>query len=162
MKKYYLFILLLPTIFAFGQEEKKSPYLLNEIKVSPSLFLQGIESISYERIIGEDGSVGLELMYDFSKEHTALYKSNILAYYRLFFSNRVNTTGLFIEWSVNRYNVIQHNQISNGYAGLGIAVGGKFVNKNKWVADIFLGFSRTLDNHYEAKERIGLSVGKRF
>jgi len=102
MKKYYLFILLLPTIFAFGQEEKKSPYLLNEIKVSPSFFLQGIESISYERIIGEDGSVGLELMYDFSKEHTALYKSNILAYYRLFFSNRVNTTGLFIEWSVNR------------------------------------------------------------
>ena len=102
-------------------------------------------------------------MYDLSKEHSALYKSNILAYYRLFFSNRPNTTGLFVEWSVNRFNVIEKdNKISNGYAGLGIALGGKFVNKNKWVADIFLGFSRTLDAHYEAKERIGLSVGKRF
>ena len=66
-------------------QKEKSPYVLNEIKVSPSYFLQGVESISYERIVGEDGSVGIELMYDLSKEHTALYKSNILAYYRLFF-----------------------------------------------------------------------------
>ena len=162
MKKLLLISLLLSSIASYSQEEI-SPYLLNEIKVSPSYFLQGIQSISYERIVGEDGSVGLELMYDFSKEHTALYKSNILAYYRLFFSNRINSTGLFVEWSVNRYNVIENEEeISQGYAGLGIAIGGKFVNKNKWVADIFLGFSRTLDKQYEAKRRIGLSVGRRF
>ena len=131
MKNLFLISLLLSSIVTYSQEEK-SPYLLNEIKVSPSFFLQGVESISYERIIGEDGSVGLEIMYDLSKEHTALYKSNILAYYRLFFSNRSNTTGLFVEWSVNRFNVIKNDkEISKGYAGLGIAIGGKFVNKNK-------------------------------
>lgn len=102
-------------------------------------------------------------MYDLSKEHTALYKSNILAYYRLFFLNRINTTCLFVEWSVNRYNVIENDEeISQGYAGLGIAIGGKFVNKNKWVADIFLGFSRTLDKQFETKRRIGLGVERRF
>ena len=52
-------------------------------------------------------------MYDLSKEHTALYKSNILAYYRLFFLNRINTTGLFVEWSVNRYNVIENDEANN-------------------------------------------------
>ena len=68
-----------------------------------------------------------------------------------------------MEWSLNRFNVIENDkEISKGYAGLGIAIGGKFVNKNKWVADIFLGFSRTLDVHYEVKRRIGLSVGRRF
>jgi hypothetical protein len=56
----------------------------------------------------------------------------------LFFSNRENTTGLFVEWSVNRFTVMQNSELSKGYAGLGIALGGKFVNKNKWVADIFL------------------------
>jgi hypothetical protein len=66
MKKLLLISLLLSSIANYSQKEI-SPYLLNEIKVSPSYFLQGIESISYERIVGEDGSVGLELMYDFSK-----------------------------------------------------------------------------------------------
>ena len=61
MKKLLLISLLLSSIASYSQEEK-SPYLLNEIKVSPSYFLQGVESISYERIVGEDGSVGLELM----------------------------------------------------------------------------------------------------
>jgi hypothetical protein len=80
----------------------------------------------------------------------------------LFFSNRENTTGLFVEWSVNRFTVMQNSELSKGYAGLGIALGGKFVNKNKWVADIFLGYSRTLDVNYYAKPRMGLSVGRRF
>lgn len=160
MKKLLLTALLFSCISVYAQEE--SPYLLNEIKISPSLFLQGMESISYERIVGEDGTVGIELLYDFTKEHTPQYKSNILAYYRLFFSNRENTTGLFVEWSVNRFNVMENSELSKGYAGLGIALGGKFVNKNKWVVDIFLGYSRTIDVNYYAKPRMGLSVGRRF
>ena len=52
-------------------------------------------------------------------------------------------------------DVIENDEeISQRFADLGIAIGGKFVNKNKYVAEIFLGFSRALEKQYEAKRRI--------
>ena len=78
--------------------------------------------LSYERIIGEDGSVGLELMYDLAKNILPCTNPPISILQTIFF--QIEVTPLAYLWrSLNRFNVIENDkEISKGYAGLGIAI----------------------------------------
>ena len=47
-------------------------------------------------------------------------------------------------------------------AGIGLALGWKYVSRNNWVGELLMGGGRDFVNKDEAYPRIGISIGKRF
>lgn len=180
-----LMILLLISASAFSQRRTKSfmgwhlakdaPVKLNELKLNLGTSIFGLfPEVSYERVLSEDlsvgGSAGISLNNEYPLDFT------ITPYARWFFGgSSVNLqkfgAGFFIEsngavFSQESYN---HDDLMYEYsssesevgAGLGLAIGWKYLSKNNWVGEIYMGGGRDFVND-SAYPRLGLSIGKRF
>jgi len=200
MKKITLLALLVFISLQFNAQEtddtKKSKYKQDvekkyELKLNAfNLIAFAAIDISYERLINENSSYGIAVFYnfsDYSDDNIAFPKKfSVTPYYRWFFSENKYAQGFFIEGfgmlntyqdyysnydSYNNTNNYDRVETQTSFA-LGISVGGKFVIKEGFTAEVLLGVGRNLikeesDDNYDFFQneiigRFGISLGYRF
>jgi hypothetical protein len=161
--------------------EKKYELKLNAF----SLIAFSAIDISYERLINENSSYGVAVFYnlsDYADDDIAFPKKfSITPYYRQFFYENKYARGFFIEGfgMLNTYQDYYNNyeysynkvETQTSFA-LGISVGGKFVIKEGFTAEVLGGVGRNLikgesDDDYNYFQnniigRFGISLGYRF
>ena len=182
-KKLLLLLSLIPTLYLSGQEVTTNKQGQNEIKINTiSLIAMGAIDISYERILNEESSFGISAYIksndDFNESDISRTFS-LTPYYRVHFSKGYNK-GFFIEgfavyykgeeFIYENYNY-DYNYSSNytiqDYDGLalGVGIGGKWVTKRGFVAEISLGIGRNISGGPQdvpVVGRGGITLGKRF
>lgn len=146
----------------------------NEIKLNALYLLLGFPEISYERILNEESAVGIAVA--FSTEETFGLDFMVLPYYRIYFGDRP-ASGFFVEGNAAiftgdyyeevygdefYYRESHENEVG---AGVGLAVGAKFMTTSGWVFEFFGGAGRNFLSPEEVGPvypRLGLTVGRRF
>ena len=143
----------------------------NEVKVNLGTTIFGLyPEVSYERIISEDFSLGITAGVGLNEDDYPLNFA-IMPYTRWFFGGNSKNlqkygAGFFIEANAA---ILEHgedyddagNLSSEFGAGLGLALGWKYLTKNNWVGEFYLGGGRDFVND-GAYPRMGISIGKRF
>ncbi|MFD2568627.1 DUF3575 domain-containing protein [Pseudotenacibaculum haliotis] len=180
---------LLPIVFfcfsaiGFAQDDpypqdvnKKHEVSMNALTLIVSEWID----LSYEYLINEESSFGIDVQFglDNNNDFESYRNFSITPNYRRYFSNKY-ARGFYVEAfgmihsteedidiflsSTNTYTVEVDKRTD---FSLGISVGGKFVTKNGFVADVFLGVGRNLFNSEndfsEVAGRVGISLGYRF
>ena len=197
MKKILLFLLVTFVSLSFTAQEFEGPKenrypegveKKNELKLNAfNLIAFAALDISYEKLISANSSYGVAIFYNFSDyendDITFPKKFSITPYYRWFFSEYQYAQGFFIEGfgMLNTfqdfYNSYDYN---NNYSkietqtsfALGISVGGKFVLKEGFTAEVLAGVGRNLIKGESQEDyntfqneiigRFGVSLGYRF
>lgn len=148
----------------------------NELKLNLAYTIGGFPEINYERILKDDMSVGLAVIIGLEKE--AEYAFGIIPNYRIYFGGK-KANGFFIEGnaaviSSTRFgSYYVYDYYSNKYSyygdksqtnfGLGAAAGAKFLTKNGFVGEIYVGAGRLFgSDNVDAYPRAGITIGKRF
>lgn len=154
----------------------------NEIKLNLIYTIAGFPELSYERILKDDMSVGVSVLVGI--EEDAEYSFGFIPHYRIYFGKK-KANGFFIEGNAaiistkdDYYQYIPSSSSyypQNGYDytytvsktytnfGLGAAAGAKFLTKNGFVGEIYLGVGRLFgSNSIDAYGRGGITIGKRF
>lgn len=191
MKKALVFVSLLAiTLSSFSQKSynvmgwkvsKEKSYLQNELKVNlPMTIFASYPEISYERILNTDISVGASLGGSLNADRYP-FKFAFTPYFRWFFGGNNKSLdragcGFFIETNASVYNQdmaefsysgsndVSHRESKMG-AGMGLAIGWKYLSNNNWVGEVYGGGGRNfIKNDYDvqAYPRFGISIGKRF
>jgi len=190
MKKTFLGLLLLTSLFSFAQDEiQEEKVKHSEIKVNTAnLILFKSADFSYEYLIDSESSVGVSVLFnlrDTNSSEDIFYneKFAFTPYYRRYFSSQY-AWGFFLE-AFGMYNVqdrthdvytnngfpsdyeyVVSDETSNNIA-FGIAVGGKFVSKKGFLFEVFGGVGRNIiqSNENIGSEfvpRLGATLGWRF
>ncbi len=148
----------------------------NEIKINLLFAIEGLPEISYERIIANNMGVGAAVAVGMDK--SAAYEFSFTSYYRLYFGKK-KASGLFIEGNTSVITLTDdYYDISAQYpngrtykstatsVGLGVAAGTKFLTRNGFFAEAYVGFSKLIGDrigyYTGAVSRNGVSIGKRF
>lgn len=145
----------------------------NELKVNLLYGVYEIIELDYERITGDNFSVGLAVNYWFAEYSE--YTFMVTPYFRFYPAEKLRASGFFIEGNMS---VVGHDQYErewvNGFwtgeevskvsLGGGLAVGGKFLNKSGFFGEVFAGVGRVFHefNYPDFYPRAGISIGKRF
>ena len=188
MKNLHTFmILILLVLFntkSIGQTKEEKN---NEIKInSLALIAFGAIDITYERALNHESSIGLSIyMLGQNNMDAEIYRTfSITPYYRSYFSKQYNK-GFFIElfgmyyerkdeyYYYNSYDYENNASNYNNYAtttkyqggALGISVGGKWVTKRGFIAEISAGLGRVMASNNDEVPvvgRGGIIIGKRF
>ena len=197
MKKILLFLLVTFVSLSFTAQEFEGPKenrypegveKKNELKLNAfNLIAFAALDISYEKVISANSSYGVAIFYNFSDyendDITFPKKFSITPYYRWFFSEYQYAQGFFIE-GFGMLNTFQdfYNSYddNNNYSkiktqtsfALGISVGGKFVLKEGFTAEVLAGVGRNLIKGESQEDyntfqneiigRFGVSLGYRF
>lgn len=152
----------------FGQTERSANLsqeaLKHEIRVNAAYFIAGLPEISYERILSDESGVGISMGAAIDKDIE--YTFFLTPFYRFYFGKK-RAAGFFVEANSNLYAQEIHNDPSDNVMGLGLgfALGGKFMTKGGWVAELLAGAGRNFLNTdliEEGYPRLGVSIGKRF
>ena len=173
MKKITLLTLIFITTLSIAQEkEEKYPQDIDkkhEIKTNAIILLTGEAiGVSYEYLIDNESSFGTDLIFSFDSID---FNYALTPYYRKYFSEKF-ARGFFVEGFGTLFSVTTSNYDDNylsekanetGFA-LGVSIGGKFVSKDGFTAEVLLGFGRNLtrNNYNEVIGRLGVSLGYRF
>lgn len=159
----------------YNFEENK----LNELKINLGTTIFGLfPEISYERVLDSDISVGASLGAGSSSNDSYSQNFAFTPYFRWHFggnrkSMRKPASGFFIEANGSLFSQEQnsydygndtfYSNTNNKFgAGMGLALGWKYVSKNNWVGELLMGGGRDFVNKDEAYPRFGISIGKRF
>ena len=194
MKKIVLFTFLLATTISFAQEKEEIyPQDVNkkyEIKLNAfSLIVFSSLDVSYEYLLNKDSSFGIGVFYNFNDINDDLYypkKFSLTPYYRWYFSETRFARGFFVE-GFGMLNTYEDNEYSYYYDNngnyidnseplketdfaLGISVGGKFIIKSGFTAEVYGGVGRNLFNNSNNNNNLnndlitrgGISLGYRF
>ena len=172
MKKITLITFLLVSTLSLAQEKEEIPQDTNkktEIKINAlTLLAAKWIDVSYERLIDEESSFGVSTTLNLDTSETDLNYA-LTPFYRRYFSGKF-ARGFFVEGFGSLFSSRDNdflfdtdNQFETGLA-LGISVGGKFVSKQGFSTELFLGVGRNMmdSNYNEAFGRIGVSIGYRF
>jgi len=163
----------------FGQDDISDDVDKHELKLNATnLIIFSYLDGAYERLINEESSFGVSLLFGFSDD--ALLDDeqrtfSITPYYRQYFSKKY-AKGFFVEGFAMlnsgdesilitdlNGNVLEDGSYTD--LALGISVGGKFVTKRGFVVDLYLGIGRNLLNTDFAPELVGrggVTLGYRF
>ena len=186
MKKNVIILLaLFMSIPVFSQQQQQSRSFLrrqqppvevftpvNELKLNLALTIFGsYPEISYERVFKEDLSFGFSAGVGTGDRYIMNY--NLTPYFRWFFGGNSRSmekigAGLFLEANGALFGI--RREYYHGWnwrtenvfgAGIGMAIGWKYVSRNDWVMELFLGAGRDFvnDGFYL---RNGITIGKRF
>ncbi len=177
-KQAILVVALLVSLTAFSQKTHRvmgwkisRDIPQNEVKFNLGTTIFALyPEISYERVLSEDFSLGATLGVSLDEDEYPL-DFGLMPYARWFFGGSAENlqkygAGFFIEangavLSQNGYYDSDGNSTSEFGAGLGLAIGRKYVTRNNWVGEFYLGAGRDFIND-EAYPRLGISIGKRF
>lgn len=136
---------------------------------------------SYERVIDEESSFGVAALVNLGDDFDTfdyLREFSITPYYRRYFSKGY-AKGFFVEGfgmlnqSSDKFSSsFDEFRQPNGFAiekftdlAIGVSLGGKFISKRGFVAEVYGGIDRNLvnsDNPVEVVGRGGISLGFRF
>jgi hypothetical protein len=175
-------LLFIVSISLFAQENETKQH---ELKINMSNLI-GFKwfDVSYERLLNEEASIGVGTLFSLDNKSEGLdeYRTfSITPYYRQFFSSKY-AQGFFVEaftmlhsgkdYTYNSYYEdfppygYFENRTEEKYTDLavGISVGGKWVTKRGFVAEVYAGIGRDLLNQsdIEVVGRGGVSIGYRF
>lgn len=172
-----LSLFILSSIFCVKAQENDVLTHRNELKLNlgSSVFM-AFPEVSYEYILSEDMTVGAAVGFGFDTDNSDDYSFRATPFLRWFFgrNNRQPATGFFLEANgamgtqdQYNYNYNSLNDKSVFTAGLGLAIGWKYLSKNNWTGELFFGLGRNFiyDKNYHDVSlypRIGVSIGKRF
>lgn len=177
MKKIILFFSLFMGGIFFAQvnTEIENPEFPQDIQKKYELKINALTllvakwiDVSYESLINEESSFGVSVALNTDSTETDL-KYSLTPYYRRYFSNKF-ARGFFVEgfgmlFSAKDTDLFGYGsqEFKTGVA-MGISVGGKFISKRGFSAELLLGVGRNFsDSTYnEGIGRIGISVGHRF
>lgn len=177
MKKITLSaILFIVSISLFAQENELKQ---NELKINMSNLI-GFKwfDVGYERLINEESSIGVGTLFSLDNKSEGLdeYRTfSITPYYRQFFSGKY-AEGFFVEAFTMLHSGTNYDYYYDPYVNqdateskytdfaVGISVGGKWVTKRGFVAEVYAGIGRDLLNQsdMEVVGRGGVSIGYRF
>lgn len=182
MKKLLFTITLISVSFSQAQENETSTQNITkkqEVKIN-SISLIGFKwlDVSYEYLINKESSFGVAALISFNDNEglDAYRTSSLTPYYRRYFSKGfakgffVEAFGMLNTYKKNSYYYGSNNISSKSLTNfaLGVSTGGKFVTKNGFVAEVYLGLGRNLANNSknyfdnEIVGRGGISLGYRF
>jgi hypothetical protein len=175
MKYFISFVLLLlsPAFGLHAQEDTPEYSGDNELKINAAYLLGGFAEITLERILSEDSGIGLTV--GFALDKNIDYRFGVIPHYRLYFGKK-RAAGFFAEGnaafysecafcSASDFSPSTYDSSTEFGAGLGLALGGKFITKKGWTAELFLGIGRNFVNNdvlNDVYPRTGLLIGKRF
>ena len=191
MKKIIFLILLFVSTISLSQENKdRFPQDNNkhhELKLNAfCLIALSSFNVSYEYLINNDSSFGVDLFLTVNMNENSEFpkKFSLTPYYRWFFSEKFAARGFFVEafgmlntrknrdndgyYDSNGTYVYNSNNTNVTDFALGISVGGKFITRKNFVAEVYLGIGRNLLNEktniFETNiiSRGGISLGYRF
>lgn len=148
----------------------------NELKINLAYTIGGFPEINYERILKDDMSVGLAVLIGL--ENDTEYSFGVTPNFRVYFGGK-KANGFFIEGNAavisasNYGSYYDYNPNTNVYTyygdkkqtnfGLGAAAGAKFLTKNGFVGEVYLGAGRLFgSDNVDAYPRAGVTIGKRF
>ena len=147
----------------------------DELKVNGMYLLLGFPEISYERVLNQESALGISVAFEVEEVFGIDFM--ILPYYRVYFGDKP-AAGFFVEGNAALYvtDYFEYKYDDNGYyyeetknnevgAGLGLAVGHKFMTESGWVFEVFGGAGRNFlspDVIGAVYPRLGLTVGRRF
>ena len=152
----------------------------NEFKINVLFSVIGMPEITYERIFADNMSVGASVLVGLDR--SLEYKFAFTPYYRLYFGAKkasgffiegnaslVNTESEYYDYSYSQYTSypgnynMHYKNRSNTNFGFGAAAGAKFLTRNGFLGEAYLGLVRLLGNNSaEAFPRMGITIGKRF
>ena len=176
-----LSVFILISLFNLKAQQNLELTERHEVKLNlgSSVFM-AFPEMSYEYILNEDMSVGTAVGFGFGENNGDRYKFKAMPFWRWFFSSDAKpATGFFLEANgavssryIDKYNANSNSSKSKTTdtmftTGLGLAIGGKYLSKNNWTAEILAGVGRNFiyDKSYANESlyaRIGISIGKRF
>ena len=177
MKKIILFSCLFMSIISYAQvnTETENPEFpqdiekKHELKINAlSLLLPKWIDVSYENLINEESSFGVAATLNTDTSYSDL-KYSLTPYYRRYFSNKF-ARGFFVEGFGMLFSAkdtdlfgFGSQEFKTGFA-MGVSVGGKFISKKGFSAELLLGVGRNFNDstYNEGIARIGISVGHRF
>ena len=150
---------------AFGKHEIRLNAL--GLVVHPALH------VYYERGVDESNGYGVSLFANFGDDDTTYQNFALTPYYRLYFLNRKDfgASGMFVEVFSSFASANFHSYDSNlkdegeFQFSMGLALGKKWVNRNGFSFEAFVGVGRYFSSQEgipDAHGRFGLSIGKRF
>ena len=165
MRKIALVILCIYSTISNAQEDlipqdtdKKNEITLNAL----TLIASGWIDVSYEYLINKEASFGVDLQFGFDEndDFDSYRNFSITPNYRVYFSNKY-ARGFFIEGfgMLHRYKDLYYDYDDDSAYGnerieknitefsLGVSVGGKWVTKSGFVAEIFGGIGRNILNN---------------
>lgn len=179
MKRFVLLLLL--ANYTYGQEEPikveivkdssfefADPLGKHELRVNMlDLLVSPALHIYYERVVDASIGYGVSVFADLGDNEVSYQNFSVNPYYRFYFFNRKDygARGLFVEAFSSLASVSFYEQEDEFQISLGMSVGRKWVNRNGFTFETFLGFGRYLIKPSETHEvhgRIGVSIGKRF
>lgn len=171
MKKCFLFFFLLSFIYGFSQDN--IDFKKNELKINAVFLIAGAVEITYERILNDESSIGITGFVAFDNDIDINYA--ISPFYRFYFGKKP-AAGFFVE-GFGSLNSIEDeffedfisddsNTVDVVDFALGIGVGGKFITKRNFIAEISFGIGRNLfntnDRNFDVFAKGGISLGFRF
>lgn len=165
MKICLLTIVLFCSAIAISQEEaKRGTKGNNEFKINVGYAIAGLPEMTYERIIDDGGAAGISLA--FSVDDNIDFDFIAVPYYRLYFGQK-RASGFFIEANAGIFSDVNDKSPGEKAIGFGpgLGVGGKFLTKTGWVAELVFGGGRNFINQSVISDiypRLGISLGKRF
>jgi len=181
MKQSLVFFLIAYSTLAFTQEissiqktKNRHELKLNALGLLTSEWLD----LSYEGLINQESSFGMALQIGFDEESrvsNSFYRTfSLTPYYRRYFSSKF-AKGFYVEsfamlhTNKDAYEDFLGTQFRSSVHtsfGLGFSIGGKFVSKDGFVADLYVGIGRNLGSNAHIEQdfvgRIGISLGYRF
>ncbi|PVW17059.1 hypothetical protein [Marixanthomonas spongiae] len=158
------------------EETNETPPEKNEIKLNIGYVIAGLPEVTYERYLTDETAIGVSVA--FSIEENIDYNFIAVPYFRFYFGKK-NNAGFFVEGNAGLFSeeYIHYGDFHPDYGynnasieskfglGLGMAVGGKFITKKGWIAELVGGLGRNFSNTEVLSEvypRLGISIGKRF
>ena len=184
MKKFCLVlgILFLSTEYMNAQDATDPINGRNEVKLNMfNLVVFKYLDASYEWVIDEESSVGVAGLINLGDDYDTfdyLRKFSLTPYYRRYFSKGY-AKGFFVEGfgMLNQTSdpffsnfdettqTFSNNSESFTDFAIGVSLGGKFISKKGFVAEVFGGIGRNLlnsDTTVDVVGRGGISLGFRF
>jgi hypothetical protein len=184
-KEILLIVILFLTIPLLGQDINSSIHQSqnslngngnNELRLNLLMSIAGLPELSYERFIADNMGIGLSAAISLDKFENEPMRSIILPYYRLYFGNK-KANGFFIEGNMAMIGIKEYDYPTGYYSypavytstissinfGFGAAVGAKFLTRNNFLGEAYLGVGRLFgESSVGAYPRVGISLGKRF
>jgi hypothetical protein len=145
----------------------------NEIKINGLYFVLGAFDLIYERNLSEESSLGISVFLPFDENVRDEIQYYISPYYRFFFGKKY-AAGFFVEGfgMLNSYEEDITSLFSNGDGeenyvtdfALGFGLGGKWVTKKGFMAEVSWGIGRNLFDagNLDIVLKYSISLGYRF
>ena len=188
-KELIFFILILLYSYTYAQEseeekvvkveiiknnsfEQSDTYGENEFRINffDLLVVPGLHGY-YEKIIDETSSLGAAVYFSLSADPVVDRRFAISPYYRLYFLDRKDygAKGIFVEVFASIAGADDHESPDTiTRFSIGLTTGRKWLTRQGYTFEPFIGFGRYLDGHDDGSDnpgghlRFGISIGKRF